>query len=64
MNAKDGLLIFKYSDCNKIDEKKLDKDLAKRFEHTQSFCDGDINKFCLMLWQGAYPYKYMNNCHE
>ena len=34
MNAKDGLLIFKYSDCNKNDEKKLDKDLAKRFEHT------------------------------
>ena len=33
-------------------EKQFEEDLAKRFENTCGFCDGDINKFCLMLWKG------------
>ena len=25
------------------------------------FCDGQINKFCLMLWKGVYCYKYIDS---
>ena len=53
------MLVFKCGDCKKKKKKKkknyekqLEEDLAKRFENTCGFCDGDINKFCLMLWKG------------
>ena len=37
----------------------MKKDVMKRFAKTYEFCDGDINKFCLMLRKGIYPYEYM-----
>ena len=33
----------------------------KKFTNTYKFCDGDINKFCLMLKKGAYSYEYMDS---
>ena len=57
---KDELLIFECLDCNKNYEKEFDQDLIKRFANTYKLCDGDINKFCLMLRKGVYPYEYMN----
>ena len=29
--------------------------------HCIQFSDGCINIFCLMLWRGVYPYKYMDS---
>ena len=59
------MFVFKCGDCKKKTktkkknknkkknyEKQFEEDLAKRFENTCGFCDGDINKFCLMLWKG------------
>ena len=40
-------------------KKNFNKDLIKRFANIYEFCNGDINKFILLLRKGAYPYEYM-----
>ena len=32
-----------------------------RFSDTYGFCNGDINKFILLLRKGVYPSKYMDS---
>ena len=61
MSVKDGQLIFKCSKCHKNHTKDFNKDLINRLASTYKFCDGDINKFILLLTKEVYPYKYMNN---
>ena len=40
---------------------KFDKMLKSKFDQTFKFCDAYfICKFALLLCEGAYPYKYMN----
>ena len=53
-------LIFKCSKCNKNHNKSFNKDLINRFASSYKFCDGDINKFILLLRKGVYPYEYMD----
>ena len=69
MTSKYGLLTCKCVDCNKsyekkFDEKKFDEDLSKRFKNTCQFCNGEINKFFLMLQKGVYPNEYMHDCEK
>ena len=55
MSAKDELLTFtclKYSKSHK----EINKYLIKLLANSCELCDEDINKFCLMLRKGAYPY--------
>ena len=35
--------------------------LIKKFSNIHQFCDGDINKFILLLKKGIYPYEYMDS---
>ena len=49
MTAKDGLLTFKCVDFNKTYEKTFDEDLSKRCKNPYQFCQGNINKFCIMV---------------
>ena len=49
MTAKNNITLSKCADCNKNFEKEFDEDPSKRFGNIYRFCDGDINKFCLML---------------
>ena len=42
-------------------KKDFDKDLSKRFANAYEICDGDINKFILLLRKGVYAYKYMDS---
>ena len=35
--------------------------LIKKFPNTNQFCNGDLNKFPLVLRKGVYPYEYMDS---
>ena len=61
MSDKDDQLILRCFECKKNYKKDFDKDLIKRFANKHEFCDGDINKFILLLREGIYPYKYMDS---
>ena len=37
------------------------KNLIKKFTNIYEFCDGDINKFILLLRKGVYSYEYMGS---
>ena len=35
--------------------------LIKKFPNIYQFCNGDINKFILLLRKSVYPYEYMDS---
>ena len=61
MTTKDEQLIFRCFRCKKNYEKNFNKDLIQRFVSTYEFCNGDLNKFILLLKKGVYPYEYMDS---
>ena len=64
MIAKDDILIFRCFKCKinyKID---FDKELINKFSSIYDFCNGDINKFNLLLRKGVYPYEYMDSWNK
>ena len=61
MTTKDKQLIFRCFSCKKKYEKNFNKNLIQRFANTYDFCNGDLNKFILLLRKGAYPYEYMDS---
>ena len=36
-------------------------ELIKKFSNIHQFCNGDTNKFLLLLRKGIYPYEYMDS---
>ena len=61
VTTKDEKLIFRCFRCKKNREKDFNKDLIQRFANTYEFCNGDLNKFILLLRKGVYLYEYMDN---
>ena len=61
MTTKDKQLIFLYFRCKKNYEKDFNKELIQRFANIHEFCNGDLNKFILLLRKGAYSYEYMDS---
>ena len=61
MSIKFKKLIFRCSECKKNYEKDFNKKLIQRFTNTYKFCNGDINKFILLLRKGVYPYEYVDS---
>ena len=35
--------------------------LIKKFHNVYQFCNGDANKFALLLRKGVYPYEYIDS---
>ena len=61
MSVKDNQLIFQCLECKKNYKKDFNKESIKRFANTHEFCNGDINKFILLLRKGVYPDEYMDS---
>ena len=61
MVFKDDQLIFRCFECKNNCKKDFNKDLIQRFANICEFCDGDINKFILLLRKGVYPYECMDS---
>ena len=57
MTAKDEQLIFRCFKCKKNYEKDFSKELIQRFANTYEFCNGDLNRFILLLRKSVYPYE-------
>ena len=60
IGIKDNQLSYKCKQCNK---KYLNpvNELIKKFTSIYQFCNGDFNKFVLLLRKGVYPYKDTDN---
>ena len=61
MTTKDEQLTFRCFSCKKNYEKIFNKELIQRFANIYEFCNGDINKFILLLRKGVYPHEYMGS---
>ena len=61
MVFKDYQLIVSCFVCKKNYEKVINKKQIKRFANIYEFCNGDINKFILLLRKDVYPYEYMDS---
>ena len=59
MIAKDDQLIFRCFECKKNHKENFNNELIKKFANTYEFCNGDINKFVLLLRKGIFPYEHM-----
>ena len=57
MSGKDPKLIFHCLKCKMNYNKNQNNELIKRLANTYTFCNGDINKFLLLLRKVIYPYE-------
>ena len=53
-------MIYKCKEC-KDKSDKLITPLIVRFPSRYQFCNGDNNKFALLLRKGVYPYEYTDD---
>ena len=57
---KNGRLNYKCKECKKS-YIKLTNESLKNFPTLHKFCNGDLDKFFLLLRKGIYPYEYMDS---
>ena len=59
--TKDEQLIFRSFRCKKNYEKDFNKELVQKYANIYRFCNGDLNKFILLLRKGFYPYECIDS---
>ena len=57
---RNNRLNYRCKECGK-GYNKLINEAVKNFPATYQFCNGNLNKFILLLRKGVYPYKYMHS---
>ena len=57
----DDTFVYKCGECKKEWEELLDHQLIETFPSVHEFCEGDLDKFVLLLRKGAYSYEHMNS---
>ena len=60
LGLKNNRLIYKCKEC-KEEWKWPINELIEKFPDIYQFCNGDLNKFVLLLRKGAYPYEYTDS---
>ena len=60
VGLKDDRLNYRCKECNETSAKSV-YDLIEKFPRTYKFCNGNLNKFVLLLKKGAYLYEYMDS---
>ena len=61
VGLKNDILIYKCKECKKECKRPITGELKETFSSIYQFCDGDLNKFVLLLRKGVYPYEYMDS---
>ena len=61
VGLKNDKLIHKCKKCKEECERPIIDELKEKFSSIYQFCDGDLNKFVLVLRKGVYPYEYMDS---
>ena len=51
---------YRCKECKGTSTKSINE-LIKKFPKMYQFCNGDLNKFVLLLRKGVYPYEYMDS---
>ena len=60
VGLKNNRLIYRCKDC-KNEWKRLIQGLIRKFPSIYQFCNGDLNKFILLVRKGLYPYEDIDN---
>ena len=57
---KDNRLNYRCKECSNESYKSING-LTEKFPNAYQFCNGDFNKFVLLLRKGVYPYEDMDS---
>ena len=57
---KTNRLNYRCKECKGTSTKSING-LIEKFPNVYQFCDGDLNKFVLLLRKGVYPYEYIDS---
>ena len=57
---KNNRLNYRWKECNGTSTKSVNE-LIEKFPRMHQFCNGDLNKFVMLLRKGVYLYEYIDS---